>query len=76
MVAALALLHFLGGVAMGDTDRRQVFSCAAALVIVILLMTGTLRQIREHQGNVSAATVGHAQRDHEVAWYAARTLQK
>lgn len=51
MVAALALLHFLSGAAMGDTDRRQVLSCATALAIVVLLMTGTLRQIREHRGN-------------------------
>ncbi|MCE9552050.1 MAG: hypothetical protein K8T91_01565 [Planctomycetes bacterium] len=65
MVAALALLHFLSGAAMGDTERRQVFGCAAALVIVVLLMTGTLRQIREHHGNVPAAAVGHAQRDNE-----------
>jgi len=48
MVAALGLLHYLSGLAMGETERRQILSCAAALVIVVLLMTGTLRQIRQH----------------------------
>lgn len=56
MVAALGLLHFLSGLAMGETERRQIFSCAAALAIVVLLMTGTLRQLRQHAFNGADST--------------------
>ena len=57
MVAVLGLLHYLSTAAMGDADRGQTRGCVALLVVVILLMTGTLRQIREYHW------AGHAQHD-------------
>jgi len=47
MVAALGLLHYLSTAALGETDRRHSRTTLVMLVLVILLMTGTLRQIRE-----------------------------
>jgi len=47
MVVALGLLHYLSAAALGEINRRQSTTAFAMLVLVILLMTGTLKQIRD-----------------------------
>jgi uncharacterized membrane protein YtjA (UPF0391 family) len=57
MTAALGLLHYLGSAAMGDAGRAQIRSCAALLLLVVVLMTGTLRQMRGKAWTAPPATV-------------------
>ena len=47
LVAALALMHRLAAVAMGDVQRREIIGSIVLLVAVVLLMVGTLHRARK-----------------------------
>lgn len=74
MIAALALMHRLAAVAMGDTQRREIIGAMVLLVVVVLLMVGTLQRARKpsvaragHLGAVDAA-VGRPSDDEIKQW--------
>ena len=46
LLSALGLIHHLAAVAMGDTTREAVHRALILMVLVVLLMTGVLRQGR------------------------------
>lgn len=46
LLAAIGLLHRLAAVALGDTRPRQVFTSAAMMALVVLLMTAVLEAVR------------------------------
>jgi hypothetical protein len=62
MVVALGLLHYLSTAALGEVDRRQSWTTLVMLALVILLMTGTLRQIRKHGYSAAASAPSAATR--------------
>lgn len=74
MIAALALMHRLAAVAMGDTQRREIIGAMVLLVVVVLLMVGTLQRARKPivawVGHVDAAdaTVGSPYCDEIKQW--------
>ena len=46
LLGTLGLLHYLAAVSMGDGRRRTLVRSIALMVLVVVLMTATLRRIR------------------------------
>jgi hypothetical protein len=55
LVAALALMHRLAAVAMGDAQQREIIGSMVLLVVVVLLMVGTLQRARKPAVTLDAA---------------------
>ncbi len=60
--AAVWLMHLLAVIALGDTRKKSIVQAAFVLLVVIVLMTGTLRRansVRVAEVSVHGAELGH-----------------
>ena len=59
LVAAIVLMHRLASVAFGETERRNLISSMALLLVVVTAMVGTRTRARQEQFVALAAPLSH-----------------